>query len=226
PEARDKVRGYEVALAVVVAGVAREHNTQSVSDGDPGRHHEEPVREPAVLWVRLLVQRVPCDQHRHDDGLAGARRHLVCDAKQPGVVAVALVGQKVGDPRVSDLGRNLGGVDGRLQGLYLTEEEWSFPIGLGPVLEQATSGGSHALPTAHPPEQDALADAVDVLADLDAIPRPLGIERELPAALLRGRNWNEVRAGSTALNDLVGDPVVVEAEVTRRLFVRRVEDRV
>ena len=70
-----------------------------------------------------LVERLPGDEHRHDDGLAGAGRHLEGDARQAGVRRVVRLAQVVLDPGVAVLPRDLGEVDGRLEGLDLAEEE-------------------------------------------------------------------------------------------------------
>ena len=76
------------------------------------------------------------------------------------------------------------------------------------------------------PVRHQIADPVDRLVLGYPILRPLGIKGLLAAATTRRRDRNEVGAEAPRLGDLVGDAVVVEAEVERRLGVRRVQDRV
>ncbi len=62
--------------------VVGQQHAQPVADGDAGRDDQEGVGEARVLRVGELVQRLPGDQHRHDDRLAAAGRHLERDAGQ------------------------------------------------------------------------------------------------------------------------------------------------
>ena len=103
----------------------------------PGRDDEERVGEAGVLRVGELVERLPGDEHGHDDRLAGAGRHLERDAGQAGVRRVVGLAELVLDPGVAVLLGDLGDVDGGFQGLDLAEEELRLAVGVGPVFEQA-----------------------------------------------------------------------------------------
>jgi glutamine synthetase adenylyltransferase len=70
PELVDEIGWHDVAFAVVVARIAREHDTQSVADRDPRRDDQETVGEARILRVSRLVERLPGDEHRHHDRLA------------------------------------------------------------------------------------------------------------------------------------------------------------
>ena len=88
PELLLEVGRDDVALAVVVLRVVRQQHAQPVADGDAGRDDQEGVGEAGVLRVGALVERVPGDEHGHDDGLAGAGGHLERHARQAGVRGV------------------------------------------------------------------------------------------------------------------------------------------
>ena len=51
----------------------------------PGVTIRKASEKRRVLRVGQLVERLPGDEHRHDDGLAGAGRHLEGHARQAGV---------------------------------------------------------------------------------------------------------------------------------------------
>jgi hypothetical protein len=56
---------------------------------------------------------------------------------------------------------------------------------------------------------------------------PLGVEQELLGApFLRLGDGDEIRTGPAAFHDFVGDALVGESEMARRLVERRVDDRV
>src|SRR5690606_23590915 len=86
----------------------------------------------------------------------------------------------------------------------------------------------HVGPLELAPPVDALAQLVDELGLLDAVDRLLGVAQLLLGAglLLGRRHRHEVLAGATALDDLIGDAVLVEPEVARGRVERRVQDRV
>jgi hypothetical protein len=75
------------------------------------------------------------DEHRHDDGLARSCRHLERDPVEAGVTRLAVLAELVLDPGLAMAG-DLGEEDGRLQRLYLAEEERLLAGGLGPISEQ------------------------------------------------------------------------------------------
>ena len=117
PKPCPAVRRDDVALAVVVVGVVRQQHAQPVANGDAGRDDQEGVGEAGVLRVGELVERVPGDEHGHDDGLAGAGGHLERHARQAGVGRVVGVAQSVFDPGIAVFPGDLGDVDAPFRGL-------------------------------------------------------------------------------------------------------------
>jgi hypothetical protein len=81
-----------------------------------------------------------------------------------------------------------------------------------------------AIVVAEAPLTDDVADVVDEFVLFDPILGPLGIEFELLTLLLGLGDWNEVTGQAAGCYDLVGD-VLIEVEVARRLFVRRIQYR-
>ena len=218
---------HHVELAVVVVWVTGQEHAEAVSDGDARRDDQEGVGEARILRIGELVERLPGDQHRHDDGLAGAGRHLEGDAieRRAGVLGGPL--EVVLQPGVAVLPGHLGEVDRRLERLDLAEEEASLPALVRPVVQQAARGRGHADVAALAPARDPLADAVDEGVLLDAVLDPLGLEEVGLAALLLGPgNRDEVLARPAPDDDFVGDAVFTEPEVALRLLERRVDDRV
>ena len=72
-ELLEQIGRHDVALAVVVLRVVGQQHAQAVADGDAGRDDQEGVGEAGVLRVGELVERLPGDEHGHDDGLAASR---------------------------------------------------------------------------------------------------------------------------------------------------------
>ena len=211
------VRREEVALLVVVAGEVRPQDLEAVADGDARRDDEEGVGEPLVLGVGELVERLPGDEHGHDDGLAGAGRHLERDAVEPGVARLAVLAELVLDPGLAVAG-DLGQEDRGLEGLDLAEEERLLPVGRRPVGEELAGDRGDAGVAGCPPGVDVLADPVDEVVVGHPLADPVAGQAELGAALRLGLgDRDEVRAPPAALGDLVRDPVVVEVEMPRRL---------
>lgn len=66
--------------------VAGQQHPQPVPDGDALGDHEEAVGEAGVPRAVRVVQRLPGDEHRHDNGLARACGHLQRRPGQAGVV--------------------------------------------------------------------------------------------------------------------------------------------
>ena len=60
------------------------------------------------------------------------------------------------------------------------------------------------------------AGCVDELVFFDPVLRPLGIKRELLAALLLGPGWARIGAGAAAVDDLIRDALVVKPEMAVR----------
>jgi len=219
---RQLVGGHQVALAVVVARVLWEQHAEPVADRDARGHHEEGVGESVVLRVGQLVERVPGDEHGHDDRLAAAGGHFEGDAEQERVVLVVGLPDRAFDPGVAASLGGLREVDGRLQGLDLAEEQLAVAVRVGPILQEARScpGDAGVVPLA--PESHSATDLIDELVLLDPVLGPFGVEHELGlGALLLARlgDGDEVGTDPSGLDDLAGDPLVGEAEVPRRLHV-------
>jgi hypothetical protein len=215
-----------IHLAVVVLGVVGQQHAQAVANGDARGHDEEGVAEAGILRVGQLVERLPGDEHGHNDRLAQADRHLEGDAEEVGVGGGVGFAQLVLDPGVAYLGGDLGEVDGRLQGLHLAEEEPALTLGTGPVVKERLRYLGDADVTTLAPLLHAAAHLVYELVLLQAVLRPLGVEDELLPLLLGRRHGHEVGGDAPPLDDLVGDAVFGELEVARRLRERGVEDRV
>jgi len=147
---------------------------------------------------------------------------------EAGVRGVVGLGEAVGDPGVAVLAGDLGDVDHGLEGLDLAEEEAAVAVGVGPVLEELAGGGGDADVAALSPDGDLAADVVDEAVLLAAVlGLEVGVEAELAGALLLGAgDGDEVLAGAAGVDDLVGDAVVIEAEVAGGLGVGAVEDGV
>ena len=103
----------------------------------PGRNDQESVGEAGVLRVGELVQRLPGDEHGHDNRLAAAGGHFVSDAGQAGVGRVVGGSQVVFDPGIAILPCDLVQVDGGFERLDLAEEQLVLTLGVAPVLEEA-----------------------------------------------------------------------------------------
>ena len=129
PKLLQAIRRNDVALAVVVLRIVGQEHAQPVADGDAGRDDEERVRESGVLRIGQLVERLPRDKHGHHDGLAGAGGHFQGHAGQAGVRRVVRLAEPVLNPGVAVFPGHLDDVDGRFQGLDLTEEQLLLAVG-------------------------------------------------------------------------------------------------
>ena len=185
------------------------------------------------------VDGLPCDDHGHDGGLAGAGGQLQGQARQFRVGVVVGVGEAV-EETPSDLpglGRNLCQPDGRLDRLYLAEEGLDVAeVVVPPMLEQASGFGRDAPVVGI----SKVSPLVDLAANLihhrrDVVLLLLGgkplalVEDEL--LLILGRPpllglWDggdELRA-APVLDDLLGRlALVIELPVLRRVLVGGVE---
>ncbi len=224
-EPLEQLAGEEVPFAVVVRRVIGQEDAQAVADRDAGTDEEKGVAETRILRIGQLVERLPGDEHPHDDRLAGAGGHLEGDAKQVGVASGGVgLAQRVGDPRVAVLARHLGDVDRRLHRLDLAEEQLPFALGVGPVREQSRRRRGNTGVAPLPPERHLLADAVDQLIGPQPVLRPFRFERELrrlPASL---GNGDEVARLPPAVEDFPRDSTHTKLEVASRLDERRVDD--
>ena len=214
-----QVGGHDVHCAVVVARVAGQQHPQPVADRDAGRDDQEGVGEAGVLGVGQLVERLPGDQHGHDHGLAAAGGHLAGDAEQAGVGVLVDRAEVVLDPGVAVLLGDLGDVDQRFQGLDLAEEQPAGRGRVGASIQQPGGGAaSRRGVAALAPELHRAADVVDRLVFLDAVCGPL-VRRRAASSFPFFRGWAMgMKYGlSAGLDDLVGDALVVEAEMALRL---------
>ena len=191
-QSRHLVSGQDVALAVVVLRIVRQEHPQPITDGNAGGDDEKGVAETGILRICGLVQRVPGNEHGHDDGLAGTGRHLQRDARQAGVGLIVGLAQRILDPGVAGPARDLGEVDDGFQRLDLAEKELLFAVGVCPVGQQPGGRGRDARIAPLPPQGDAAADVVDELIFLNALLNPFGIKRELPALFPRPGDRHEV----------------------------------
>jgi hypothetical protein len=188
------------------------------------RHDQKCIGKARVLPVFELVQRLPRDEHRHHDCLAGTGRHLQRHARKARVRRVVCRAQIVLDPRIAVFARDLGDVNRRFHRLDLTKEQRLVAHVARPVPEQSRRRPRHADVAGPTPRAYPLPDSIDDRVRLDPIPGPLGFKLELLPFFLRAGDRHEVRAGPAAVQDLVCDAVSVELEMAGRLEERRVED--
>ena len=135
-EPLQQVARQDVALAIVVIRIGRQEHPQTVADGDARRHDQKRVRETGILSIVELVERLPRDEHRHHNRLARAGRHLHRHARKAGVRGVVGGAQIVVDPHISVLVRNLGDVNGGLDGFELTEKKRLLAALMRPVRKE------------------------------------------------------------------------------------------
>src|SRR3954467_10273877 len=58
-ETGEQIRRQEVALSIVIFGVAREQHAQAIADRDPRSHDEEGIGEPGILPILEFIERLP-----------------------------------------------------------------------------------------------------------------------------------------------------------------------
>ncbi len=226
-EAVPQVGRNETAELVVVLIVLGQRHPEPVADRQAGGDDEEPLGEAGVVRLGDLVQRLPGDQHRHHDGLAGASGHLESDPVQAEVARGVHVVEAVTDPRVALLLGSLRDVDRGLGGFSLGKQDRVVALWVSPVLEEASGGGRDALVALLAPEVDAVPDLVDEVIRPDLVRGELSeVEFHLLAALARAGHRDEVLARPSSRDDLVGDALVVELEMPVRHPVGGVDDRV
>ncbi len=226
-EAIELVEADDVHRLVVVGGVVGEEHAKPITDRDAGRDDQEAIAEAAVLLVGGLVERLPGDEHRHEDGLAGAGCHLEGEARQAAVVGGILLADDIERLGVADLLGRLGQVDRGLGGLDLAEEEAPLAILVLPVGQQLAGGRGHVRVAEGAPAADRLADLVDDLVGLLAGQATERVHRHLGRDLLRARDGDEELARAAARVLLAGHrPIRDRHEVLGRLDERRVDDRV
>lgn len=225
PELFEKLGRNDVALAVIVGRIVRQQHAQPVANGDPRRDDQEGIGESRVPRIGELVERVPCDEHRHDHGLPGTGRHLEGRARKAWVGTVVRSPDRIFDPGVTILPGDLREVDGGFERFDLAEEQLLLAVGVGPIGEQACRGRRHADMAPLSPQGDAVTDLVDELVFLDPVLRPLGVEGELPGVSGLG-DRDEIRAGPATIDDLVRDAVFGESEMSGGFVEGGVDDGV
>ena len=141
------IAGDQLAALVIAVRIIGLQHAQAIFDGDAGRDHQKPARESAALRMARRIDGLPCDQHRHDGGLARACRQLEREAQQLGVGLVVgiyeMLEEAPADPPHAR--RDLGEPYRGLHRFDLAEEgpnpaESMMP----PVIEQAGGLGRHA----------------------------------------------------------------------------------
>jgi hypothetical protein len=169
---------YEIAFAVVVVVALGMKHAKSVTDRDSRGHDQEPFRESRVVGRHDLVDRLPCDEHRHDYGLTAARGHFEADSRQRIVVqlvrwleAAPVVGRAVPSG-------NLGKEDRRLCCLTLAKEDWVVTAwwASSPMGEQLPGVRRYAVPVACSPALDFTSDVVDEGVSLASLSGDVEIE--------------------------------------------------
>ena len=70
PQLVEQSRRHDAESVVVVLRVGRLQDGEAIPDREPRRHHQNVPGEPGVLGRHHLVQDVPRQDHRHDDGFA------------------------------------------------------------------------------------------------------------------------------------------------------------
>ena len=204
-------RGRHDAERLVVALRVRgfEHR-QAAPDGEAGRDDQHVPGEAAVPRMGDLVQDVPGEDHRHDHGLAGPRRHLGAHPLE----AAPVGGNLDADPL---RGGRLAQPDQGFDRFELAEEEAPGLelLRVVPVPEQAPGDGGGAGPAGFAPRLDPRADGVDQ-GDLDE-----GAGVVEGAGVLGG---DDVSGGAAARREVEPAGRAVVTPVVRRLLVGRVDD--
>jgi hypothetical protein len=126
----------------------------------------------AILFSACQVQRLPGDQHDHDNRLATASSHLEGHAIEQRIGLRIGAAQLIGDPVVAVFVRHFGDVDSSLQSLDLAEEELALALRVLPVFEQTASGSGYPHVAAFAPELHPTPHAVDELVGSDAVLSP------------------------------------------------------
>lgn len=219
--------GYNIPHAVVVPRIVRKQHAEPVADRNARGDNQEGIGESSILRVGALIQGVPGDEHGHDHGFAGAGRHLEGGTRQAGIRGAIRIPKRVFDPAVAVLLCCLGEVNGCFERLILAEEDLLFAGGIGPVCNQAGGGRRHAGISAFAPHADPSPNFIHKLILFYPVLRPLRIKTKLKASLLlRSGDGHEIGAGPALLDNLIGNAVVVKAEMPLGFIEGRIENRV
>ena len=136
---REHVRREDLAGFVVTLDFVGQKDVEAILDGDAGGDDEEAFGKEFRGRVAGGVDRLPCDDHGHDGGLARAGGELERDAEEGGV-RLGIRGFEI----LLELfilrlfRRDFGEPDGGLHGLDLAEERaQAVEFVVPPMLEQA-----------------------------------------------------------------------------------------
>ena len=72
----EHVVGHDLSAGVIAVRIVRLQDAQPVLDRQAGRADQKPAREGLAAWPPHRIDRLPCNQHGHDRGLACAGREL------------------------------------------------------------------------------------------------------------------------------------------------------
>ena len=137
---REHVGGEDLAGFVVAVHIVGQEDIEAILDGDTRSDDEEAFGKELGSGIAGGVDRLPCDDHGHHDGLPRASGELEGDAEQGGVrlgvggfqVLLELLILRL-------LGRDFGEPDRGFNSLDLAEEgaQAAIEIMMAPVLEEA-----------------------------------------------------------------------------------------
>ena len=181
-EVGEHVAWDQFAALVIAVRVVRLEDPEAVADSDPGGDDEKPAGEPGAPRPAYGVDGLPCDEHSHDGGLAGARCELQGESRESGVGLIVrpLKLLKEGSALAAELRGDFGEPDDGLGGLDLAEERPDIcePVA-APVLEESRGLRGDA-PTVRvrdlAPLIDLASKAVDESHELVLL--ALGLERD------------------------------------------------
>jgi hypothetical protein len=221
------VGGDQLAGPVIAVGVLGIEHLEAVENRDAGRHNQKCAREPVGLGGAHGVDRLPCDNHRHNRGLSGAGCHFQREPDQFRVgLAIGGVDRPPQVPVLAPAARHLGQPDQRLDRLDLTKER--PPIGkvmVAPMFEQPVRGRRDT--PIGPRELTPCVDMPPDLVDQGVFGVTFQIQGRLGVAAAIARNrHNELRRPSP-LDWWEAErlTMLIKRMVEIRFFVRRIDDR-
>ena len=134
----EHVARHQLATLVIAVRVVRLQHAQAISNRQPRRHDEETSGESLALRMSHGIDRLPCDQHCHHGGFAGARRELQRHPHELRIGVIVGVGQVLEKPLagVSRMRCHFGKPDRGFYGLHLAEERANATeLVVSPVLQ-------------------------------------------------------------------------------------------
>ncbi len=121
---RHHVHGQKFPGGVIAVRITGHEHPQPVPDGDAGGGDQKAFCEAPGAGMAHGIEGLPGDEHGHDSGLSGARRHFEGQAVQSGIgllVGMVQVLEKAFLP-FPHLRGNLREPDGRFHGFHLAEK--------------------------------------------------------------------------------------------------------